>query len=199
MVPGLHSELGAVQRGIRGDPLLPSPAANTPTATTRNCSGAAFLSAIYPPTSWSGKKFMKFLPNMGKYLVRFDVGKKFAKYVVFTFGLVHDHWCIETTRHLKLFPHFILQGALNTMNSWRPKSTLLLLKRSSANAVSTWLIFPTAVSILRGYGFVQFMLESDAREAVRMENGGLLKGNKLGRCQQHCIPHRSRTFVRLLL
>ena len=38
----------------------------------------------------------------------------------------------------------------------------------------------SAVSILRGYGFVQFMHEADAREAVRMENGGLLKGNKLG-------------------
>lgn len=41
----------------------------------------------------------------------------------------------------------------------------------------------SAVSILRGYGFVQFMFEADAREAVRMENGGLLKGNKLGTCR----------------
>ena len=43
-----------------------------------------------------------------------------------------------------------------------------------------------AVSILRGYGFVQFMFEADAREAVRMENGGLLKGNKLGTCISRC-------------
>ena len=30
---------------------------------------------------------------------------------------------------------------------------------------------------------MQFMFEADAREAVRMENGGLLKGNKLGTCR----------------
>lgn len=49
-----------------------------------------------------------------------------------------------------------------------------------------------AVSVLRGYGFVQFIHEADAREAVRMENGGLLKGNKLGTVVSGFILERCR-------
>ena len=46
------------------------------------------------------------------------------------------------------------------------------------------LVFPLtiAISILRGYGFVQYAEESVAREACKMENGSLMKGNKLGLC-----------------
>ena len=44
----------------------------------------------------------------------------------------------------------------------------------------TCFLFSTAISLLRGYGFVQFGEESIAREAVKQENGSILSGNCLG-------------------
>ena len=38
----------------------------------------------------------------------------------------------------------------------------------------------SGVSILRGFGFVQFDRLDDAKKAVEMEAGGLLKGQRIG-------------------
>ena len=46
------------------------------------------------------------------------------------------------------------------------------------------------ISILRGFGFIQFENEHDARDAVNEENGGLIKGNRVGMylSGQYCVP-----------
>ena len=45
---------------------------------------------------------------------------------------------------------------------------------------TTVFLLTIAISILSGYGFVQYEEEGIARQACTMENGSLLKGNKLG-------------------
>ena len=47
---------------------------------------------------------------------------------------------------------------------------------------TTVFLLTIAISILSGYGFVQYEEEGIARQACKMENGSLLKGNKLGMC-----------------
>lgn len=38
----------------------------------------------------------------------------------------------------------------------------------------------TAVAIYKGYGFIQFDREDDARNSVAQEHGGMIKGQRVG-------------------
>lgn len=59
----------------------------------------------------------------------------------------------------------------------------------------------TAVNILKGFGFIQFEDEQDARKAVSMENGGLLKGTRLGKTfkNQPCYRFTALEYSRGIL
>jgi hypothetical protein len=38
------------------------------------------------------------------------------------------------------------------------------------------------IALNRGFGFVQYEQESSALEAIKQENGAMLRGKKMGRC-----------------
>lgn len=53
----------------------------------------------------------------------------------------------------------------------------------------------TGITLLQGFGFVQFDKEEEAVRAVQVENGSDLKGNKIGGCfvKFFCISEKMGT------